>query len=408
MQSHLVISVDELWLKGKNRKSYLKAATDHISAVFKNYHAGNFTYKIQAGRLYYLSKTEFTLELITALRRVPGLSYISRCIMLERMPENNLSNAFDIVLKEMEIYTDKNISFRPIVRRVDKTFPETSVFVAREIGHLVLEKFPLAKVNLDQADVTIDFRILLKHIAVTTKTYKGLGGLPWGTTGSAMTLLSGGFDSPVASFLMSKRGIKQSFVFFHAYPFVGREVLKKIKNLTSVLAGYQRQTHLYVVPFGDLQNLISQKSKEEYRTIIFRKLMIEIANLLCDQTRVESLITGDCIGQVSSQTMANMYLMDKASRRMILRPLVGYNKMEILSLAATIGTHDISKLPHDDACALFASKTPVINPNLEYWNSWDKEHDFSEELKKALENTETYSVNMKGELFKKDFLSFDM
>lgn len=408
MQSHLVISVDELWLKGKNRSNYLRAAIDHINAIFKSYHQGQFSHRIQAGRLYYLSKEPFGEELIEALRCVPGLAYISPCVMLDRMPEENLENVYDVILEEMKIHTDQALTFRPLVKRIDKTFSITSVEVAREIGHRVKKNFPLLKTNLDAAQVTIDVRILQKHVAVTIKNYKGIGGLPWGSSGSALTLLSGGFDSPVASFLMSKRGVKQSFVFFHAYPYVGREVLKKIKDLTSTLAKYQRQVHLYVVPFGDIQNLISQKCKEDYRTLIFRRFMIEIANLIADRTKAQALVTGDCIGQVSSQTMPNLHLMDKVSSRMIMRPLLGYNKIEIIRLAEEIGTHDISIIPHDDACSLFASKNPIINPNLEYWNSWDEGMDFSKELKAAVDNTEAYSVNLKGELFKKDFLSFDL
>ena len=201
--------------------------------------------------------------------------------------------------------------------------------------------------------------------------------------------------------------IKQAFVFFHAYPFVGHEVIIKIKSLVKELAKFQRQTHLYIVPFGEIQSLISKECREEYRTLIFRRYMIELANTICDKINAEALITGDCIGQVSSQTMQNLHLMDLASKRMILRPLIGYNKLEILNCASAIGTHDISIIPHDDACSLFASKTPIIVPNLDYWNNWNKELDISAELKNALGKTEVYSINLQGEFYKKDYFSFD-
>ena len=407
MFANLVISVDELWLRGKNRNTYLKAAIDHINAVFRSYHLDKFNYKVQSGRLYYTSKTFFTQELIDALTFVPGLANISPCKVLTRLPEENLENVYEEILNELKSFVTTPVTFRASVKRVDKKFSQTSVFIGREIGHRVITRYPLARVDLKKSEMVIDVRILPKHVTISTQSKKGIGGLPWASTGSAVTMLSGGFDSPVASFLMAKRGVKQAFVFFHAYPFVGREVLTKIKSLASALAKYQRQGHLYIVPFGDIQTLISKECREEYRTLFFRRYMIEISNMICERIKADAVITGDCIGQVSSQTMQNLHLMDKASERIILRPLLGFNKLEILSLASSIGTHDISILPHDDACSLFASKTPIISPNLEYWKSWDADFDLSAELKKALEQTEAYSINLKGELFLKDYFSFD-
>lgn len=407
MYSNLVISLDELWLKGKNRKDYFRAAVTHIGAVFKNYHPDKFNFKVQSERLYYTSHTYFSEELITALTKVPGLAYISPCKILDRLPEENLENVYEEILNELKSFETNPVVFRALVRRVDKNFSQTSVQVGREVGHRVLTKYPLAKVDLKKSEMVIDVRILPKHVSISTQTRKGIGGLPWGTTGSAVTMLSGGFDSPVASYLMSKRGVKQAFVFFHAYPFVGREVVAKIKTLTSELAKYQRQCHLYIVPFGEIQNLISKHCREEYRTLIFRRYMVEISNMICERIKADAVITGDCIGQVSSQTMGNLHLMDKASERIILRPLVGFNKQEIIDLAGSIGTHDISIIPHDDACSLFAPKAPIIKPNLEYWNNWDADFDISTDLKNALDKTESFSVNVKGEIYKKDFFSFD-
>lgn len=407
MYSNLVISVDELWLKGKNRHDYFRAAVDHISAVFKSYHTDRFSYKVQSERLYYTSPTFFSEELIQALTYVPGLAYISPCKVLNRLSDESLENVYEEILKELHTFETNPVTFRALVRRVDKKFSGTSVQIGREIGHRVITRYPLAKVDLKKSEMVIDVRILPKHVSISTETRKGVGGLPWGTTGSAVTMLSGGFDSPVASYLMSKRGVKQAFVFFHAYPFVGREVVAKIKSLTSELAKYQRQCHLYIVPFGEIQNLISKKCKEEYRTLIFRRYMVEISNLICARIKANALVTGDCVGQVSSQTMQNLHLMDKVSERIILRPLVGFNKMEIINLANTIGTHDISIIPHDDACSLFASKTPIIIPNMDYWKNWDAEFDISSELQSALDKTEAFSVNLKGEIYKKDYFSFD-
>lgn len=407
MSSHLVISVDELWLRGRNRKIYLRAALDHIGAVFKKFHSAKYTYNIQAQRLYYFSKEYFSEELIEALARIPGIAYISPCQVLPREKNGDFEKMYDAILEGLKFLEKTPKSFRATVTRVDKKIPQTSMQVGREIGHRVINKYPLAKVELKNPELIIDVRLLEKSVSISTQTKKGLGGLPWGTTGRAVTMLSGGFDSPVASYLMAKRGVRQDFVFFHAYPFVGREVLKKIKDLTSVLGRYQKQSHLYIVPFGDIQNLISKNCREEYRTLFFRRFMIEITNLICDRLNADAIITGDCLGQVSSQTMGNLHLMDQSSRRIILRPLTGHNKLEILNCAQSIGTHDISVLPHDDACSLFASKNPIITPNLEYWKNWNNDFSIQKELEEALLKLESYSVNLEGELFKKDFFSFD-
>lgn len=407
MKHIIVISIDELWLRGKNRHNYLRSAIDHINAVLKAHHNEKYTYKVQSERLYYTSSGYFEDETVDALVKVPGLAYISRCKMLDRLPEENLENVYEEVLKELEFMDFTTNTFRAMVKRVDKSFSQSSVLIGREIGHRVITRYPTAKVNLKNSSLVVDVRILPNHVAITTQTKKGVGGLPWGTTGSAVTMLSGGFDSPVASYLMAKRGVKQAFVFFHAYPYVGREVLSKIRSLATHLAQYQRQSHLYVVPFGEIQAKISQTCREEYRTLIFRKLMIDITNVICDKINADAIITGDCIGQVSSQTMQNLHLMDRSSRRMILRPLVGFNKLEILNLASSIGTHDISIIPHDDACSLFASKNPIINPDLEYWKSWEDRIDLSMDIEDAFLKAESFSINLKGEIYKKDFFSYD-
>ena len=407
MFSNLVISFDELWLKGKNRISYMRAAIDHINAIFKTYHQDKFSYRIQSERLYYTSKTFFTEELMDALVLIPGLANISPCKMINRLPDENLENVYEEILNELKNFEKNATVFKALVKRIDKTFSQTSVLIGREVGHRVLTRYPLSSVDLKNAEVIIDVRILAKHVSISIESKKGIGGLPWGSTGSAVTMLSGGFDSPVASFLMAKRGVKQAFIFFHAYPFVGREVLTKIKALVAVLGKYQKQSHLYIVPFGDIQNIISKDCREEYRTLFFKRYMIEISNMIAGKINADALITGDCIGQVSSQTMPNLHLMDKISERIILRPLIGFNKLEILNFARAIKTHDLSLIPHDDACSLFSSKKPIITPNIEYWNHWNDKFDFSLELKSAVEKTEAYSVNLKGELYKKDFFSLD-
>lgn len=407
MYNNFVISIDELWLKGKNRHLYLRAAMKHIDAVIKNYHSASFSNKILSQRIFYKSKSSFSDELLDAILKIPGLASVSPCKIINRNKEQDLENIYEEILKEFNFLKIENKTFRASVRRIDKSISMTSVEIEREIGHRILAAYPLAKVNVKNPEVEIDVRILDTEVSISSIKKKGMGGLPWGSTGSALTMLSGGFDSPVASHMMIKRGIKQSFVFFHAYPFVGYEVLEKIKNLASILAKYQKQSHLYIIPFGNIQNLIAKNCREEYRTLFFRRFMIEISNLLSDKIMANAIITGDSVGQVSSQSMENLLLMNNCSRRLIMRPLIGFNKQEIMNLGKTINTHEISILPHDDACSLFAAKNPIIKPNLDYWNTWNPNFDLTKELNTALDAAEIYSINLKGELYKKDFFSFD-
>lgn len=405
--NYFAISVDELWLKGRNRHLYLKAALNHIQAILKVYHPEEATKEILSQRIFYHSNVPFSSDTIEAILRVPGLASISPCRMIPRVEGENLENVYAEVLNEVAFLDKSNKTFKAIVRKNDKKISFTSTEIAREIGHRVLEKYPTVKVDIRNPEVVIDVRILDTVVSISSATMKGVGGLPWGTTGSALTMLSGGFDSPVASYMMMKRGIKQGFIFFYAYPFVGDEVLEKIKKLASHLSKYQRQAHLYVVPFGNVQNAISKSCRDEYRTMFFRRFMVEITNRLCDLINIDAIVTGDAVGQVSSQTMGNLLLIDKSSKRLILRPLIGFNKVEVMDLAETIGTYPISILPHDDACALFASKNPIIKPNADYWHNWQIDPQLENELNIAFEKIESYSINLKGELFKKDFLSFD-
>jgi thiamine biosynthesis protein ThiI len=407
MYNNFAISVDELWLKGRNRHLYLKAALGHIHSILKSYHPAAFSQKVLSQRIFYTSKIPFSEEVIEAVLKVPGLASISPCRIVQRNNGQDLENIYKEILQEVGYFKTVSKTFRATVRRNDKNITMTSTEIAREIGHRILVAYPLAKVDIKNPEVVVDVRILDTEVSISSTTQKGIGGLPWGSTGSAVTMLSGGFDSPVASFMMMKRGIRQSFVFFHAYPFVGPEVLEKIKSLASVLGKYQKQSHLYIVPFGNIQTLIAKNCTEEYRTMFFRRFMVEVTNLLCDRINADAIVTGDSVGQVSSQSIGNLLLMDKSSRRMIMRPLIGFNKLEVLNLGEVIGTHQISILPHDDACSLFASKNPIIKPSYEYWNNWKPEIDLEEEINKALDNAEIYSINLKGELFKKDFFSFD-
>lgn len=408
MYQNIMISVDELWLKGRNRPLYFKSIVKHIDQVIKKYHPEKFEHRNDSQRLNYYSIRPFDHEVVEALSLVPGISVISPVKIVLRSSEESkdLESAYKIISEDLkESVLDE--SFRVSVKRIDKRFTLTSMDVEREFGKKIATDFPNLHGDLKKPNRIIDIRILNDKITIGLKSYRGLGGLPIGTAGHGITMLSGGFDSPVASYLMSKRGVKQTFAFFYAYPFVGDEVLKKIKDLVTVLGKYQKHSLLFIVPFGEIQNLISKNCREEYRTIFFRKFMIDAANLLASKLDADCLITGDSLGQVSSQTLTNLNLIDKSSERIILRPLIGFNKQEVIKISHQIRTHDISVVPHDDACALFAPENPVTNSNSGYWQRFMDEYQFRGELENAINSAEVYSVNIAGELTRKENFSFN-
>jgi thiamine biosynthesis protein ThiI len=409
MYTNLMVSVDELWLKGKNRPLYFRAITKHIDQVIKTYHKNPFKSRNDSQRLNYSSEVAFDEIVIKAVLKIPGIANVSPVKIIERT--GNIQEDIALIkteaIKECEKWGECPVTFRVSVRRIDKRFSMHSVELEREVGISLLTKFSNIKTDLRNPERIMDIRVMSDKVSLGFETFKGMGGLPFETSGHSITMLSGGFDSPVASYMMMKRGLKQSFVFFYAYPFVGESVLEKLKSLVSELAKFQMHSHFYIVPFGEVQNVISKKCREEYRTLLFRKSMVDAANLIADKIGAQGIVTGDSLGQVSSQTLTNLSLIDKSSKYMIFRPLVGFNKKEVLSLAEQIGTHDISIIPHDDACALFAPKSPVTNANIGYWSNFIRENDFQIEISKAVDSAEVYSVNLKGELFKKDFFSFD-
>ncbi len=401
MYHNLVINVDELWLKGKNRPLYYRALRGHIRELLEAYHKEPFTCVNEEQRIMARSESPFSEETIRAFLTVPGVHSI---IPARRIPVD-FQHIFPTVKEELQRLEVLPPTFKVETRRSYKGFPMNSMEVCSEIGTLVLKEFPRLVVDLKNPGLIIEIRILENNIYVSTRKLLGVGGLPVGTSGHLVVLLSGGFDSPVASFLMSKRGCRQTFIFFYAYPFVGDEVKEKVFKLVRILGRYQRHSRLYIVPFGEVQNLISKNCQADYRTLLFRKAMLQCSTLLARKVKAEALLTGDALGQVSSQTIGNIAVLDRVSPLPIFRPLLGYNKIEIIALAKKIGTHDISVVPHDDACSLFAPKHPVIRPSASYLNKFDNKVQLEEHLNKCLQDVEVYEISLTGGLTAADTIN---
>ncbi len=285
MYNILIINVDELWLKGKNRPMYFKAIRRHVRELLRAYHTADFDSRSEEQRIVARSETPFAMETVGALLKVPGIHSVA--------PAHRIPVDYDAIMPaligELKSQEPLPATFKVQTKRSNKTFPMTSMEVSASIGEKVLDEFPRLRASMKTPELVIEIRILAGNIYISTRREMGVGGLPVGTSGHVISLLSGGFDSPVASYLMGKRGCRLTYIFFYAYPFVGDEVKDKIKKLTRVLGQYQRHSSLYVVGFGEIQNLISKHCQMEYRTLLFRKAMIQCANLLAGKIKAEAL-----------------------------------------------------------------------------------------------------------------------
>ncbi|MBP5297096.1 MAG: tRNA 4-thiouridine(8) synthase ThiI [Bacteriovoracaceae bacterium] len=388
MANTLILNVDELWLKGKNRPLYFRAIKEHLQEVLDHHQAGSYRLFCEGQRFIAVMQDdlakeggEFSAATVAHLLKVPGLHSLA--------PAVRVGLNLDEVLPALQHFlAGPPQTFKVLTKRANKSFPLNSVEIAAEIGHRILQQYPAWKVDVHHPQVLIELKVMPENIYVSWERQLGIGGQPWGMSGRGVALLSGGFDSPVAAYLMLKRGLQLDYAFFYAYPFVGTEVTKKIKELAAVLNQYQRQATLYIVPFGDLQKKIADICRPEYRTVLFRYYMLAASNLLAEKLDAPALVTGDALGQVSSQTLGNLALLDRLIPRLILRPVLGLNKAEIINLAEQIKTFEISVRPQDDACSLLAPRHPIIRPDEAYFTRFVQENPATDELNTALAQAE--------------------
>lgn len=393
-----MINVDELWLKGKNRPQYFRAIKSHLKDLFKKSHGVSTTIINVNQRLVATSEKAFARDIQDRIINVPGV----HSICLAEMAPLDLEEASKIAIAQLDKMESFPKTFKVTCKRINKQFDMRSMDAAREMGAILLRHYDgtenALKVDVRKPQVFVDLKIHRDGIYVSTEKRLAIGGLPWGTSGHLVTMLSGGFDSPIASYMMARRGCKQTFVFFYAYPYVGEEVKEKLLDMASKLGEFQRGSKIYIVPFGDLQDLIAKSCKEEYRTLLFRRIMVECSTELASRIKASALLTGDALGQVSSQTLENISYIDRVSKLPIFRPLIGFNKIEIVNMSKVAGTHDISVRPHDDACSLFAPKHPVIRPDLEYLKEFESSFKYEDAVKNAVDRSEIYAISSIGEV----------
>ena len=361
MYKAFLIKYGEIGIKGKNRYMFEDALVKQIEYTLSRIE-GNYAVTKESGRIYVNTEGEYDYEeLIQALQHVFGIVGIAPMVQVE-------DEGFEKLAEELIAYVDaaypnKSFTFKVHARRGRKNYPMDSMELNKELGSRLLEAFKELKVDVHHPEVNLYVEIR-QRINLFSKVIPGCGGMPVGTNGKAMLLLSGGIDSPVAGYMIAKRGVVLEAVYFHAPPYTSERAKQKVVDLAKQVAAYAGPIRLHIVNFTDIQLYIHEKCPHEELTIIMRRYMMKIAQQLAEENGALGLITGESIGQVASQTIHSLYATNEVCTMPVFRPLIGFDKQDIVDIALKIGTYETSILPYEDCCTIFVAKHPVTKPNL--------------------------------------------
>ena len=387
-----LIKYAEIGVKGRNRGIFEDALVRQIRHALKRCE-GEFAVRRTRGRVYVevLSESYDYEETVEGLKNVFGIAQI--CPMIEMKDEGFESLCCAVVAYMGEAYPDRNLTFKVNTRRARKDYPMESMEVNSEVGGALLDAYPEMKVDVHEPEVMLNIEIREK-IYVYSIEIPGPGGMPVGTNGKGMLLLSGGIDSPVAGWMIAKRGVKIDAVYFHAPPYTSDRAKQKVVDLARKVARYSGPIWLHVINFTDIQLYIYEQCPHEELTIIMRRYMMRIAEKIAADTECLGLITGESIGQVASQTMQSLAATNEVCSMPVYRPLIGMDKQEIINISEKIDTYETSILPFEDCCTIFVAKHPVTKPNLNVIRKHEKNLDekIDELVQTALDTKELIVV----------------
>ena len=357
-----LLKYGEIGIKGKNRYLFEDALVRQVRYALKDVEGTFNVYKSQA-RIYVDCEGEYDYDdTVEHLKRVFGLVGICPVVRMEDQGFDQLKK--DVVAYMDEVYPDKKLSFKVEARRARKSYPKTSMEINCDLGEAILDAFPETHVDVHKPDVMLHVEVR-NEIYVYSQIIPGAGGMPVGTNGSAMLLLSGGIDSPVAGYMISKRGVGLEATYFHAPPYTSERAKQKVVDLAKIVARYSGPIKLHVVNFTDIQLYIYDQCPHDELTIIMRRYMMRIAEHFAKETKCLGLITGESIGQVASQTMHSLAATNDVCTLPVYRPVIGFDKQEIVDISEKIDTYETSIQPYEDCCTIFVAKHPVTKPNIE-------------------------------------------
>lgn len=386
MKALIAISFGELFLKGSNRRKFYDSILSHIKKNIKQF-GYDYIY-LESAKLYIEADEENLDPMIAEIRKVFGIAYIDKVYRIDK-DEESIKKA--IVKSIEENYSDKDYSFKVDTTRVDKSFPYKSPEFSMMMGDFILDEFDYLKVDVHNPDfkVYIDIK---NHAYVYTKRVPGLGGLPIGSSGDGLLLLSGGIDSPVAGYMMAKRGMRVNAVHFHSYPFTSKQAQQKAIDLAKIMSSYTGHMKLFMVNLAEVYKAIATNCERRETTIISRRIMVRIAQKIAEDYKYQALITGDSLGQVASQTIESMTVIDNASDMTIFRPLVAIDKKDIVDISKEIGSYEKSIEPFDDCCSIFAPDNPVTKPKLHFIEMGESKLDLYRLIDDALASMEIIEI----------------
>ena len=356
-----LIKYGEIGIKGKNRYLFEDALVRQIRHSLSEVE-GNFDVHKAQGRIYVECGTGYDYEeTVEALKRVFGIVGICPVVHVEDAGFEELKK--EVVSYMDQMYPDKKITFKVEARRSRKSYPKRSMEINCDLGEAILEAFPEIRVDVHHPDVLLNVEVREK-IYIYSEIIPGPGGMPVGTNGKAMLLLSGGIDSPVAGYMIAKRGVGLEATYFHAPPYTSERAKQKVVDLAKQVSRYAGPVKLHIVNFTDIQLYIYDKCPHDELTIIMRRYMMRIAEHFADADHCLGLITGESIGQVASQTMQSLMATNDVCTMPVYRPLIGFDKQEIVAISEKIETYETSILPFEDCCTIFVAKHPVTKPNV--------------------------------------------
>ena len=390
-----LIKYAEIAIKGKNRHIFEEALVQQIKIALKRCE-GSFSVSRTSGRMFVDALTDYDYdEVTTALGYVFGIVGICPVRIMELKEPEELKRAAAEFFGEE--YPDRHVTFKVHTRRLAKNYPLDSQELNAEIGEAILMAYPDAKVDVHEPEVMFHVEVR-ERVYMYSHVLPGPGGLPCGSGGKAMLLLSGGIDSPVAGYMCAKRGLKIDATYFNAPPYTSERALQKVIDLASIVARYTGPIYLHNINFTEIQLYIYEKCPHDELTIIMRRYMMRIAERIAKATECEALITGESIGQVASQTMRSLACTNEVCTLPVFRPLIAFDKEDIIAISRKIDTYDTSILPYEDCCTIFVAKHPVTKPNAEVIRRHEKNLDekIDEMVDRAIETDELIIVDRDG------------
>ncbi|MDL2248321.1 tRNA 4-thiouridine(8) synthase ThiI [Tyzzerella sp. OttesenSCG-928-J15] len=394
MQKGLLVKYGEIAIRGKNRYLFENQLIAAIRKSIDGLDSGHYIEKEQGRFIIYNKNGETDVDgLIERVKLVYGVLGVSPCIISKEQEFETIKELALEYFSEHHPNIAEGTTFKVETRRAIKSYPLDSNEVSGRIGEYILENFPQLKVAMKNPDITL--RVELRNDAyIYSNTIKGVGGLPAGSSGKGVLLLSGGIDSPVAGYLMEKRGVSLDGVYFHSPPYTSERAKEKVMDLASRLSLFSGGKRLYVMPFTEIQLYLYEHVQAEKLTIMLKRIMMRIGEMMALKNGGLALVMGDSVGQVASQTLRSINAVESAVSLPVLRPLAGFDKQEIIDLAVEIGTYDISIRPYEDCCTIFVAKHPETKPKASIIESIESRilPDLMPMIEKCIENAEIYDL----------------